>query len=93
MLWVQSFQAMWGLALLSKASYFLQVVGMAADKSIVFLILGIVLGLLGNAAGVWTVARVGRRKLIVWTFSAAGLLWGGMGIANCFTGRLEVVVW
>ncbi|KAF1961924.1 MFS general substrate transporter [Byssothecium circinans] len=90
-LWVQSFQAIWGLPLLSKASYFLQVVGMSADKSIIFLIMGIVLGLLGNGVGIWMVARIGRRKLVLSTLSVAAGLWLSMGIANCFTAK--AVVW
>ncbi|KAF2640986.1 MFS general substrate transporter [Massarina eburnea CBS 473.64] len=90
-LWVQSLQAIWGLPLLSKASYFLQLIGMPADTSIIFLILGIVLGLLSNAGGVWVVARVDRRKCILSTLVIAAVLWLSMGIANCFSSK--VVVW
>ena len=90
-LWVNSLQAVFGLPLLAKASYFMQIVGMDAKRSVVFLILGIVLGLLANAGGVWVLARVGRRKLILSTLSIAGMLWMSVGIANCFSGM--GVVW
>lgn len=90
-MWAQSLQSVFGLVLLAKASYFLQVVGMSADRSIIFLILGIVLGLLANVASIWIVVRVGRRKLIMTTLGIAGALWLSMGIANCFSS--PGVVW
>lgn len=90
-LWVNSLQSVFGLPLLAKASYFMQIVGMDAQRSIIFLILGIVLGLLANVAGVWVLARYGRRKLMLSTLSVAAGLWLSVGIANCFQGM--GVVW
>lgn len=83
-LWVNSLQAVFGLPLLAKASYFMQIVGLGANQSVMFLILGIVLGLVANLAGVWVLSRVGRRKLIMSTLSVAAGLWLSVGIANCF---------
>jgi MFS family permease len=74
---------MFGLQLLAKASYFLQLVEMEASTSIVFLILGIVIGLFANVASIWVVARVGRRYLVVGSLVIAAALWASMGIANC----------
>jgi MFS family permease len=81
-MWANALPAVFGLQLLAKASYFLQIVGMKANTSIIFLILGIVLGLLANAVSVWLVSRVGRRPLIVYSLLVISLLWLSMGIAN-----------
>jgi MFS family permease len=90
-LWAQSFQALWGMPLLSKVSYFLQVIGMGPDKSIIILIVGLVLGFFANSLGVWLVTKVGRRPLIMSTLCVVALIWASMGVANCFKGK--VVVW
>jgi hypothetical protein len=81
--WAQALPAMFGLQLLAKGSYFLQLVEMEASTSIVFLILGIVIGLFANVASIWVVARVGRRYLVVGSLVIAAALWASMGIANC----------
>ncbi|KAF2112652.1 major facilitator superfamily domain-containing protein [Lophiotrema nucula] len=85
-MWANSLTTVFGLQMLAKASYFLQIVGMNANLSIIFLILGIVLGLIANAVSVWVTARVGRRPLINITLFISSLLWLSMGIANCFKG-------
>ncbi|KAF2875107.1 general substrate transporter [Massariosphaeria phaeospora] len=90
-MWANSLTAIFGLPLLAKASYFLQIVGMKANLSIIFLILGIVLGLLANVVSVWLVSRVGRRPLILGSLGVSALLWLSMGIANCFEGK--AVTW
>lgn len=80
-----------GLTLLSNASYFMQVVGMGSKNSILFLQLGIGLGLLANIASVWSLNVMGRRPLILLTLGITTFLWTGMGIAGCFTG--VVMIW
>jgi MFS family permease len=90
-MWANSLTAVFGLQLLAKASYFLQIVGMKANTSIIFLILGIVLGLIANAVSVWVMSRVGRRPLIMWSLAISSLFWLSMGIANCFKG--PAVTW
>ncbi|KAF2729957.1 MFS general substrate transporter [Polyplosphaeria fusca] len=87
-MWVNSLTAIFGIPLLGKASYFLQIVGMGANSSIIFLILGIVLGLLANAVSVWVMSRVGRRPLILLSLGVSSVLWLSMGIVNCFTGAM-----
>ena len=82
---------LFGLTLMAKASYFMQIVGMGATNSVLFLILGIVLGLLGNFGSIWVVSRFGRRPLTVNTLSVSALLWLGMGIAGCWKG--VVTIW
>lgn len=74
-----------GIPLLAKASYFLQLINMKANVSIVFLIAGIVLGLIANIISVWIMARIGRRKLVLIGMLISSVLWLSMGIANCFT--------
>lgn len=81
---------LFGLSLLAQASYFMQIVGMAASTSLIFLILGIALGLLGNIVGVWILTRVGRRKLIITSLTVSTILWLGMGIAGCWLGTVTI---
>jgi MFS family permease len=81
---------LFGLTILAKASYFVQLMGMEASTSVLTLILGIVLGFMANLVGIWTTSRVGRRPLIVYTMSFTGLLWLGMGIAACFPGKVAM---
>jgi len=82
---------LFGLTLLAKASYFIQIVGMAANLSVIILILGIVCGLFANIASMWFLGRFDRRVLIMSGLSVAALLWGSMGIAGIWSG--PVVVW
>lgn len=83
-IWANALTAVFGLQLLAKASYFLQLINMKPGTSIIFLILGIVLGLIANVASIWVMSRVGRRPLVIVTLLLASLLWASMGIANCF---------
>lgn len=83
-MFANSLPAVFGLPLLAKASYFLQLINMNANISIIFLILGIVLGLIANCVSVWIMARVGRRPLVLITLVVSAVLWLSMGIANCF---------
>lgn len=82
---------LFGLTLLGKASYFVQIVGMQANLSVIVLILGIVVGLLANIASMWVVDRFERRTLIMGGLAIAALLWGGMGVAGIWSG--PAVVW
>ncbi|KAJ4363590.1 hypothetical protein N0V83_009886 [Neocucurbitaria cava] len=91
-IWANVLPAVFGLSLLSKASYFLQLINMKPGTSIIFLILGIVLGLIANVISIWVMARVGRRPLVVITLLIASSLWASMGIANC-TKIVPAVTW
>jgi MFS family permease len=82
---------MFGLQLLANASYFMQIVGMSSTNSLIFLILGIGLGLIANVVSLWTLNAFGRRSLILGTLAAAMILWLAMGIAGCFSGT--VMIW
>ncbi|CAO2654658.1 Nn.00g113910.m01.CDS01 [Neocucurbitaria sp. VM-36] len=73
---------MFGLPLLSSISYFLQQTGMNSSKSIIFLIIGIVCGLLANIGSSWTLSHIKRRRLTIVTLGGASLLWGAMGISG-----------
>ncbi|GME45673.1 hypothetical protein N7529_012055 [Neofusicoccum parvum] len=80
-----------GFSLLGNATYFVQTIGMAPRASVTFLMLGIGLGLLANVASFWTLSRVGRRPLMLWTVAAAAVLWASIGVAGCFDG--EPMIW
>lgn len=82
---------MWGLKLLSLVSYFIQIVGMSEDLSLIMLIVGIVVGIFANIASLWTLKTVGRRRLIISTLIVAAVFWTSIGVAGCFEG--DAVVW
>jgi len=75
---------LFGLPLLTSASYFLQQIGMSSKNSLLALIVGIVIGFLGNMGSTWTLSHINRRPLTIWTTCIAALLWGAIGIAGCF---------
>ncbi|KAJ6006677.1 hypothetical protein N7451_004621 [Penicillium sp. IBT 35674x] len=83
--------SLFGVPLLSSASYFMQVVGMSSSLSLIILLIGIVLGLLANAVGIWFLSRFGRRRLMLGTLAVTTIVWLSMGIAGCWSGN--VVVW
>jgi MFS transporter, SP family, general alpha glucoside:H+ symporter len=76
------FSAMFGLDLVGKSSYFLQLLGLASSTSLLILIGGIVAGTAGNAVGVWVMSRFGRRPSTIASFTVAAILWGGMGVSG-----------
>jgi MFS family permease len=86
-----SMEFFFGLSLLSSVSYFLQQLGMDASQSILFLIAGIVIGLIANAGSAWTLSHIGRRKLTITTLLITSGLWTVMGFAGIK--QLEFTAW
>jgi MFS family permease len=86
------FPVMFGLDLLSKASYFLQTIGMKSSVSLLFMIGGILAGIAANAAGVWVQSRVGRRPSSLTSMSLAALLWTFMGVVGIWKGPTIALV-
>ncbi|PYH49733.1 putative sugar transporter [Aspergillus saccharolyticus JOP 1030-1] len=80
-----------GITFLAKGSYFLQIIGMGANASLMMLQVSIGLGLAANVLSFWTLSRFGRVTLITASLSIIAALWLGMGIAGCFRG--EVTIW
>ncbi|GKZ16837.1 hypothetical protein AbraIFM66951_006328 [Aspergillus brasiliensis] len=81
--------SLFGLPLLSKTSYFLQIVGMEHHRSFLFLQTGIGLGLAANIVSMQTLSQFGRVPLIIASLSVSTLAWIGMGIAGCFPGTIS----
>ncbi|KAL6232463.1 hypothetical protein BDW75DRAFT_232767 [Aspergillus navahoensis] len=81
---------LFGMSLLAKGSYFMQIVGMNAHTSLVFLQVGVGLGLVANVGSMITIAKIGRRPLTLFGLIACIILWTGMGIAGCFSGTVTV---
>ncbi|KAJ9491605.1 hypothetical protein VN97_g1630 [Penicillium thymicola] len=81
---------MFGLQLLANASYFMQVVGMSSSNSLIFLILGIGLGLIANVISLWALNAFGRRFLILLTLGIVTVLWLATGIAGIFKGTATI---
>ncbi|KXG48549.1 Major facilitator superfamily domain, general substrate transporter [Penicillium griseofulvum] len=82
---------MFGLQLLANSSYFMQIVGMGSANSLIFLILGIGLGLIANVVSLWALNAFGRRFLILLTLIIVMVMWFAVGIAGIFTG--VVTIW
>jgi MFS family permease len=80
----------WGAALLGNASYFFQVMGMPERPSLLIVVAGIVLGIVGNIGSLWTILRFGRRTLVIVGFSVTMVLWLAIGIANCFESTITL---
>ena len=81
---------LFGLQLLANASYFMQIVGMGSTNSLIFLILGIGLGLIANIVSLWVLNGFGRRLLCLLTLATAMVLWLAMGVAGCFEGIVTI---
>ncbi len=82
---------LFGLTLLAKGSYFMQVVGMSARSSLVFLQVGVGLGLVANVGSMFTITKFGRRPLVIFGLTVCVFLWTGMGVVGCFAGT--VMIW
>jgi MFS family permease len=80
-----------GLMLLSKASYFMQVVGMEASLSLLVLVAGIACGLIANLVSIWVLSLYGRRVLTLLSLAILAVLWTSMGIAGIWSG--EPTIW
>lgn len=80
-----------GLPLFATASYFLQTIGMSASRSILFILIGVVLGLISNVGAFWTLTHFGRRLLLLVSLSTATVLWASIGLAGCFSG--DAMIW
>lgn len=73
---------LFGLPLLQSSSYFFQQVGVSDKNSLLFLIIGICLGLCANAISTWTLSHLRRRPLTIWTLLISAGLWTVMGISG-----------
>lgn len=86
------YPAIFGLELLARSSYFMQLLGMASSTSLILLIGGIVAGIISNGIGIWVMSRVGRRKVSIASLSASVLLWAVIGVAGFWSGMGVVYV-
>ncbi|TLS24975.1 hypothetical protein PpBr36_06926 [Pyricularia pennisetigena] len=82
-----------GLPLFSTASYFLQVLNVPPRLSLLFTLIGVVIGLFANFASFWTLTTFGRRPLITATMAFAAVMWASIGIAGCYPSTLPAVQW
>lgn len=81
---------MFGLTLLSQASYFGQVVGIKASVSLALLIAGVIVGLIANLVSMWSIGRFGHRRLTLVGLTGCAILWLGMGIAGSVAHNMAV---
>jgi MFS family permease len=80
-----------GLTLLAKSSYFLQIIGMGATNSLLIVEVAIASGLVANTVGMWTLSRFNRVPLLMSGIAVATIQWTGMGILGCVQG--VVTIW
>ncbi|KAK8096048.1 general substrate transporter [Apiospora kogelbergensis] len=73
---------LFGLDLLSNASYFLKTLGMPSGQALLTMIGGIVAGILANAVGIWVASRARRRRMALLSLSATVALWTAMGASG-----------
>lgn len=81
---------LFGLGLLAKGSYFIQVVGMEANLSIMIQLLGTLFGLLANIVSIGILHRVGRRRLILVSMGIMTVLWGSVGVVGIWDGTVTI---
>ncbi|KAF7596905.1 hypothetical protein BBP40_011950 [Aspergillus hancockii] len=82
---------LFGLTLIAKSSYFLQIVGMGATDSLLILEVGIALGVVANIVGMWALSRFNRLPLLMSGLAVSTSFWTSMGILGCFQG--VVTIW
>jgi SP family general alpha glucoside:H+ symporter-like MFS transporter len=83
-IWANFLPPMFGLPLLTSASYFLQQISMKSRYSLLFLIVGIICGFIANLGSTWTLTHLNRRRLTNNTLLAVAVVWLAMGISGCF---------
>ncbi|KAK8021732.1 hypothetical protein PG990_006870 [Apiospora arundinis] len=74
--------SLFGLDLLSNASYFLKTLGLPSKSALLVMIGGIVAGMFANALGVWVASRARRRRMALLSFAASLALWTAMGVSG-----------
>lgn len=83
-IWANFLPPMFGLPLLTSASYFLQQISMKSRYSLLFLIVGIICGFIANMCSTWTLTHLNRRRLTIWTLWGVTVVWAAMGVSGCF---------
>jgi len=78
---------LFGLPILGDGPYFLQIAGMKARHSLIFLITGAVGGLIATLISMPLFTRIGRRMLMISTLAPVVLLWLVVGVAGCFSSK------
>ncbi|CAK7203092.1 hypothetical protein SEUCBS139899_005821 [Sporothrix eucalyptigena] len=73
-----------GVTLLSNSTYFLELAGMSANKSVMITEVGLGLGLPANVISWFAMTMLGRRTILLFSTGAVGLIWLGIGVAGCW---------
>ena len=73
---------LFGLQLLGSSSYFLQQIGLDSEISVLFLVIGIALGIVASCITFYTLSKFGRRTLIIVSMSTISLIWLGVGLSG-----------
>jgi hypothetical protein len=73
---------LFGLQLLGSSSYFLQQIGMDPTMSVLFLVVGIALGVIASCITFYTISKFGRRTLVLFSMTTISLTWLGVGLSG-----------
>ncbi|KAK8087744.1 hypothetical protein PG997_002705 [Apiospora hydei] len=73
---------LFGLDLLSSASYFLKLLGLSSSTALLIMIGGVVAGIISNGLGIWVVSRFRWRRISLLSLSAALVLWTAFAISG-----------
>ncbi|KAK8140026.1 MFS transporter fmqE [Apiospora sp. TS-2023a] len=82
---------LFGLDLLSNASYLLKILGLPSSSALLMMIGGVVAGIVSNGVGTWVVSRAPRRRITLLSLGGATALWTGVGISGIW--RSETAAW
>ncbi|KGO63635.1 Major facilitator superfamily domain, general substrate transporter [Penicillium italicum] len=89
-LYANTMQQCLGVTMLTNASYFLQLGGMAATHSVMISQIGVGVGLVANVISWFAMSLLGRRLILLWSTVLTGLIWVGVGIAGCFPSSVSL---
>lgn len=73
---------LFGLQLLGSSSYFLQQIGMVPKLSLVMQVVGVACGMIACCITFYTLSRIGRRKLMIFSLAGISVLWGAIGFCG-----------
>ncbi|KAJ5751889.1 hypothetical protein N7520_008806 [Penicillium odoratum] len=74
-----------GIAMISNATYFLELGGMTATVSLLVTTASLCLLIPAILISWYTMATFGRRTILLWSVGAITLIWLAIGIAGCFS--------
>jgi hypothetical protein len=73
---------LFGLQPLGSSSYFLQQIEVDPETSVLFLVIGIALGIIASCITFYTLSKFERRTLVLFSMTTISLIWLGVGLSG-----------